>query len=245
MRPCFTEERCHEQVTICLLRNIQPGAGIAYGTSPEQFLYFIANLCFIPVDSYFITSIHGLLKFTFMNFQTMSKQRKFVLIAASIGFISMFLPWISVSVFGYTESRNGIHDIGILAFLGFVVSAIIAFMGDQTKNLDKNTWGIVLVAGTLSLLSAVWFYFKASDSILGSSFVGYGLYIAGIAAIGVVGSAYLFRSPTDNIKDSFNSMKKNIEDKMGNSAASTPPPPPPSSGSIYQDSNNLKPPASL
>ena len=33
-----------------------------------------------------------------MNFQTMNKQRKFVLIAAAVGVISMFLPWVSVSV---------------------------------------------------------------------------------------------------------------------------------------------------
>ena len=31
-----------------------------------------------------------------MNFQTMNKQRKFVLIAAAVGVISMFLPWISI-----------------------------------------------------------------------------------------------------------------------------------------------------
>ena len=75
-------------------------------------------------------------------------------------------------------------------------------------------WGIVLVAGALALLSSIWFYFKLSDSIMGGSLVGFGLYISAIAAIGVLGSAYLLRSPTDNIKDSFNSMKKNIENKM-------------------------------
>jgi len=179
-----------------------------------------------------------------MNFQTMNKQRKFVLITAAVGIISMFLPWISVSVFGYTQSQNGMHDIGILAFLCFVISGVIAYMGDQTKNLDKTMWGIVLVAGALALLSAIWFYFKASDSIMGSSLVGFGLYISAIAAIGVLGSAYLFRLPTDNIKDSFSSIKKNIESKMDHSG-STPPPPPPPSGNTYQDPGNPNPPASL
>jgi len=175
-----------------------------------------------------------------MNFQTMSKQRKFVLIAAALGIISMFLPWISISIFGYTQSQNGMHDIGILAFLCFVVSGIVAYLGDQTKNLDKNMWGIVLVAGALALISAAWFYFKINDSIMGGSLVGFGLYISAIAAIGVLGSAYLFRSPTDSIKDSFNSMKKNIESKMGNTDNTTPPPPPP--GSTYQDTGNTNPP---
>jgi hypothetical protein len=149
-----------------------------------------------------------------MNFQTMNKQRKFVLIAAAVGIISMFLPWISISIFGYTQSQNGMHDIGILAFLCFIVSGAIAYLGDQTKNLEKNMWGIVLAAGALALLSAVWFYFKINDSIMGGSLVGFGLYIAAVAAIGVLGSAYLLRSPTDSIKDTFNSMKKNIGNKI-------------------------------
>ena len=80
------------------------------------------------------------------------------------------------------SKQNGMHDIGILAFLCFIVSGAIAYMGDQTKNLDKNTWGIVLVAGALALISAIWFYFKISDSIMGGSLVGFGLYIAAIAA---------------------------------------------------------------
>lgn len=149
-----------------------------------------------------------------MNFQTMNKQRKFVLIASAIGVISMFLPWISVSIFGYTQSQNGMHDLGILVFICFLVSAAIAYLGDQSKNLDKNMWGITLAAGAIAIISTIGFYFKASDSIMGNSLVGFGLYIGGLAAIGVLASAYIFRSPTDNLKDTFNTMKKNIESKI-------------------------------
>ena len=85
-----------------------------------------------------------------MNFQTMNKQRKFVLIAAAIGVISMFLPWISVSVLGYSQSVNGMHDKGILVFLCFAASGIIAYLGDQTKNLDKTMWTVTLLAGAIA-----------------------------------------------------------------------------------------------
>jgi hypothetical protein len=163
-----------------------------------------------------------------MNFQTMSKQRKFVLISAAAGFISMFLPWISVSMLGYSQSVNGMHDKGILVFICFVASGVIAYLGDQTKNLDKTMWTVTLVAGALALLIIIWFYSQATNSIMGSSMIGFGLYIAALAAIGVLGSAYLFRSPTDNIRDGFNSIKKEIESKMGNSSGTaTPPPTPP------------------
>lgn len=163
-----------------------------------------------------------------MNFQTMSKQRKFVLISAVVGFISMFLPWVSISEYGYSQSVNGImRDKGIIVFLCFVASGVVAYLGDQTKNLGKNMWAITLAVGALALLIIIWFYFQAKkDNFTGSSLVGFGLYIGAIAAIGILASAYIFRSPTDNIKDSFNSIKKDIGSRMsstGSAASSTPP----------------------
>jgi len=155
-------------------------------------------------------------KLTLMNFQTMNKQRKFVLIAAAAGIISMFLPWISISMFGASESVNGMHDKGILVFICFAASGIIAYLGDQTKNLDKTMWTVTLLAGVIALLFTIWFYSQATGSIMGSSLIGFGVYIAGLASIGIIAAAYMFRSPTDNIKDGFNSIKKDLENKLGN-----------------------------
>ncbi|MEP6951674.1 MAG: hypothetical protein ABI863_20445 [Ginsengibacter sp.] len=172
-----------------------------------------------------------------MNFQTLNKQRKFVLIAAAIGIIAMFLPWISF--FGL--SINGMHGSGILVFLCFVVSGIITLLGDQTKNLEKTMWGITLIAGAIALLVMLYFLIDSSgnSNIFGSGTgFSFGFYLSGLAAIGVLASAYLFRSPSDNLKDSFNSMKKNIEDKVGNTG-STPPPP---SGSATREPGNSNPP---
>ena len=156
-----------------------------------------------------------------MNFQTMNKQRKFVLISAAVGIISMFLPWISVSVLGYSQTVNGMHDKGILVFLCFAVCGIIAYLGDQTKNLDKTMWMVTLIAGAIAFLFIIWFYFQASDSFMGASFIGFGLYISGMASLGILISAYLFRLPADNLKDSFNSLKKDIESKINTPASTT------------------------
>jgi hypothetical protein len=167
-----------------------------------------------------------------MNFQTMSKQRKFVLISSAVGFISMFLPWISISMFGYSQSVNGMHDKGIIVFICFVAGGVIAYLGDQTKNLEKTMWTVTLLAGAIALLFIIWFYSQATGSIMGSSMIGFGIYIAALASIGILVSAYMFRSPTDNIKDGFDSLKKEIENKIGNTGSGTPPPPPtPPSGS--------------
>jgi peptidoglycan/LPS O-acetylase OafA/YrhL len=163
-----------------------------------------------------------------MNFQTMNKQRKFVLISAGVGFISMFLPWVSVSMFGFSQSANGMHDKGILVFLCFVASGAIAYLGDQAKNIEQTLWSVILLAGSLALLIIAWFYSQATDSPMGTSIVGVGLYIAGLAAIGILGSAYFFRSPTDNLKDGLNSMKKNIGSKISisrNTPSAVPPQP--------------------
>lgn len=149
-----------------------------------------------------------------MNFQTMSKQRKFVLISAVVGFISMFLPWISISMFGFRQNVNGMHDKGIIVFLCFVVAGIIAYVGDQTMNLDKTKWTVTLIAGALALLFIIWFYSQANNSIMGPSLVGYGLYLAAIASIGILISAYAFRSPTDNLKDGFDSLKSSFSNRI-------------------------------
>ena len=57
---------------------------------------------------------------------------------------------------------------------------------------------------------------------MGSSLVGYGLYIAAIAAIGILGSAYLFKSASDNLKDGFNTLKSEIESKIASSTHAAP-----------------------
>lgn len=162
-----------------------------------------------------------------MNFQTMNKQRKFVLISAAVGFISMFLPWVTVSVLGFSQSANGMHDKGILVFLCFVTCGVIAYLGDQTKNIEQTMWSVTLLAGSLALLIIAWFYSQATRSVMGPHMVGIGLYIGGLAALGILGAAYFLRSPTDNLKDGLNSMKKNIGSKISssrNAASSVTPP---------------------
>jgi hypothetical protein len=100
---------------------------------------------------------------------------------------------------------------------------------------------IVLAAGAIALLGTIIFYFNASDSVFGNSLVGYGLYTGAIAAIGILASAYIYRSPTDNLKDGLDSIKKNLESKMNvteKNSAKTPPP-----ESTQQNAGNNIPPA--
>lgn len=146
-----------------------------------------------------------------MNFQTMNKQRKYILIAAVVGFIAMFLPWFSITIFGMTSSANGMHGRGILAFLCFVGAGVVAFWGDQAKNLDKTFWFIALACGALASLIMVWTFIDAMSS--GISFLSFGFYLALLASIAVLAATYMFRNPSDSIKSGFDSLKHDIEEK--------------------------------
>ncbi len=146
-----------------------------------------------------------------MNFQTMNKQRKFILIAAVAGFIAMFLPWVRISFFGISNSVSGMHGSGILVFFCFIGAGVVAFLGDQTKNLDKTFWFIALACGALASLIMVWNFIDAMGGAL--SYLSIGFYLAGLASAGILLSAYMFRNPTDSIKGGFDSLKKDIEEK--------------------------------
>jgi hypothetical protein len=109
------------------------------------------------------------------------------------------------------------HDKGILVFLCFVVAGVLAYVGDQTKNLGKTNWFIILVAGALATLIMLWYYIDASGSFTGS-LLGFGFYLAGLAAIGVLVATYLFRSPGDSIKGGFDNLKDSIDSKAKSSS---------------------------
>lgn len=150
-----------------------------------------------------------------MNFQTMNKQRKFVLLAALAGVIGMFLPWYSYSVFGASASINGMHGNGILVFICFAVAGVMAYLGDQTKTLPSTSWIVTLICGALAVIIVGWNIMRSSDYGLGAS-MSIGIYLAAIASVAVVAAAFMFRAPGDNIKGGFDSLKNDINTKMNN-----------------------------
>ncbi|HUS01062.1 MAG TPA: hypothetical protein VMY77_05010 [Chitinophagaceae bacterium] len=165
-----------------------------------------------------------------MNFQTMSKQRKFVLIAAVVGVIGIFCPWIYL--FGF--SVNGFRGVGILIFLCLLVAAVVALMGDQTKNLDKTNWMITLIAGALASIIMVINFLNALGAEL--QFMSFGFYMTLLGSLGTLAATFMYRSPDDNIKSGFDSLKKDIGTKMNNTNTN--------SGNINSGSNtgNTNPP---
>ena len=145
-----------------------------------------------------------------MDFTTLNKQRKFALIAAVVGIISIFLPWISVSGLGLSISENGFHSYGVMVFLGFIGAAVLTIIGDQTKPLDKTMWFVELIAGAIALIFTLIFMSSLSGAESVGAGYGIGLWLSILASIGVLTSAWLLKSPEDSLQDSFESLKTKV-----------------------------------
>jgi hypothetical protein len=147
-----------------------------------------------------------------MNFQTMNSQRKLILVAAVAGVISVFLPWVTVSIFGESNSINGFRGIGIIVFLAFIAVAGISVMGNQSNKLDKTMWLGALGGGAIAFLFTLISFGTITDGG-GMGFVsagyGFGIWIALIASLGIVAFAWFYKNPQDNIMASLESLKKN------------------------------------
>ena len=162
-----------------------------------------------------------------MNFSTLHKQRKLILLAAVAGIIAVFLPWVTVSasMFGasVTHSTNGFRGAGILAFLAFAGAVIVPFTGNQAAALDKSAWFGALGCGAVALLAIVIFIFNSSGNMgnfgIADAGFGFGLWIALVAAAGVVAAAWLLKSPGDTLQSGFDSLKKNIPAVQSNPPA--------------------------
>jgi hypothetical protein len=117
-----------------------------------------------------------------MNFH---KQKLYSLIIAGVGLISCFLPWWSFSFGGFGGySINGMHDLGIITFLGFIGAGVVTFIGgDKTKPFEGQfkliAAGCFGGAGLFALIQ----FLRAST---GASFGVWLAILAGIAGVVVV-----------------------------------------------------------
>jgi len=114
------------------------------------------------------------------------KQKLYAVIVAAIGLIAVFLPWWKVSYGGGfggyggfgSVSVNGMRDLGIVTFLGFIAAGVASFtMGDKTKPF----------AGQAKMIVALCFagagLFALIQFLRQTKFTSFGLYLAILAAV--------------------------------------------------------------
>jgi hypothetical protein len=126
-----------------------------------------------------------------MEQMNLHKQKLYALIIAAVGIISCLLPWWHVSFGGYGfgggggVSINGLHKLGIVAFLGFIGAGIVPFViGDKSKPFegqDKMITAACFGGATLFALITL---------LANSSYLSFGIFIA--IAAGAIGALFVW-----------------------------------------------------
>ena len=113
----------------------------------------------------------------------MHKQRLFIVIAAVIGIAAAFLPWVKVSLFGFSVSASGTEAGDGWISLGLFAAAagIAVATGDRSGELDaamkKAIGGIGAGAAGFMLIELFRIGFDAAS---------YGVYLSLLAGAGVM-----------------------------------------------------------
>ncbi|HEY5370578.1 MAG TPA: hypothetical protein VIJ75_16455 [Hanamia sp.] len=167
-----------------------------------------------------------------MSFQQLNKQRKLIIVGAALGLIACFLPWFSYGM----GSINGMNGIGVLVFILFIAAGLLALAGDQKANIPSKMWLPVLGAGVVNICiigyliirweSAMSGVSNEESAAFGSVGLSFGIWAAIAGAVLIAFGAYRFRSSDSNIKDSFNSLKSDVNKAMadkGKDGNTTPP----------------------
>lgn len=147
----------------------------------------------------------------------MHKQRLAVIIAAALGVVSAFLPWVTVDMgvlgMSMSVSASGIDaNDGFLSLALFVAAGIFAFLGaDRTKAIEAGNVKIVTILGGVITLFMLIELFR-----IGISVCGFGVYLSLLAGLAVLAVPFVIKDsgeismPTaDSVKDEFNEMRNN------------------------------------
>lgn len=121
-----------------------------------------------------------------MSFKLITKQRKYILIAAIIGNISLFLPWVNISIFSVAKTVNVMQSsTGYFFFILFSACGIIAFAGKLTENISKNAKIAIIVCSLIALIWLLLILILSFNSI-STGVLHYGFYITLLATIGII-----------------------------------------------------------
>ncbi len=125
------------------------------------------------------------------------KQKLYVLIAAGLALVALMLPWISVGMFGMSNSINGFRGWGLLCLAGIIVIAALSIMGDKTQDYSPDYKKYVGWAFTAIVAGAFLFWIR-KNSAVGDAIgildvkTGIGLWLCLLAALAGLGLMYGF-----------------------------------------------------
>jgi uncharacterized membrane protein YjdF len=138
-----------------------------------------------------------------MDFNTLHKQRKFVMIAAAVGILMLLIGL-----------KYGLGGEGVITLLAFAGAGYFAYSGDQKKPMAKNAWLGTIGCGSLIILLFLINTLRFGFSIL--QYASFDFWLLILSAIAIVAAAYMFRDPNQDLKQSLSDMKKSVENKLDN-----------------------------
>jgi hypothetical protein len=133
----------------------------------------------------------------------MNKQRLAIVIAAGIGMLATFMPWVKAPFVG---SINGTAADGWTTFFLFGVAVVIALLNDRTTRITGNTFYAAIAGPGAATLFALWKIMQFSGKkqsndifceMMGSTVtIEFGLYLIVLAGVASVLLAYLIKDET-------------------------------------------------
>ena len=120
----------------------------------------------------------------------MHKQRLAIVVCALIGIIAVFLPWVSISMFGESMSLNLLNEAweGFAAVAGFIsialfaVAAVVAVLKEKSGPILSPNH---LAAAGCGLLAVVVGLVAMLSQEGAMSFAGMGFYLSMLAGVGI------------------------------------------------------------
>jgi peptidoglycan/LPS O-acetylase OafA/YrhL len=143
-----------------------------------------------------------------LNIKFVTKPNVLLLVVCVVLLVSIFLPWWSVSAFGFSVSSNGFHSGGVLTFIMSLVGGVLAFL-----EIPNARYRVLAIggAGVLALLGVI----IGMTDLGGGAGMGFGMIIALIASAALIVVGFL------------EGRKINMFKTGGSQPPASPPPAPP------------------
>ena len=114
------------------------------------------------------------------------KQKLYALVIAVVALVALLLPWLSINIFGMSQSWNGFRGWGILSFLGILGVGALALLGDRSADYTPDFRNYTKIAFGMIALGAFLFFLR-KNYVAGSDFgglkTGIGLWLCLIAGL--------------------------------------------------------------
>lgn len=136
----------------------------------------------------------------------MHKQRLAILIAAGLGALATFMPWVKVPIIG---TINGTSGDGWATLILFAIPLVLSLLKDRSKELSGGQLIVAVIPGIFAAMIGIWKIvdFNAALSGLdGNPFaemlgagvsIGFGLYLVILAGLALPVITFLFAEKAD------------------------------------------------